>query len=126
MRSVRFSIAFSTSISNVLCAGRSGPSYSRAYSELPGVQERGRVIDILRWAMHETCWDILHHLPHWTQQGVDHHRRYNSTENLELLENSWLQPESLTLEEMYEPSSKAQVVWLSPELNGDDELQSSE
>jgi hypothetical protein len=37
-----------------------------------------RVIDILRWAMHETCWDILHHLPHWAQQGVDHHRRFSA------------------------------------------------
>jgi hypothetical protein len=81
------------------------------------------VIDILRWAMHETCWDILHHLPHWAQQGVDHHRRfsaynqYNSTEDLELLENSWVQPESRTLEEMYEPASNAQIAWLSPEIN---------
>src|SRR6266702_980735 len=37
-----------------------------------------RVIDILRWAMHETCWDIAHHLPHWAQQGVDHHRRFSA------------------------------------------------
>lgn len=82
-----------------------------------------RVIDILRWAMHETCWDILHHLPHWAQQGVDHHRRfsaykqYNSTEDLQLLENSWLQPESRSLEEMYEPASKAQVAGVSVEIN---------
>ena len=81
------------------------------------------VIDILRWAMHETCRDILHHLPHWAQQGVDHHqrfsayKRYNSTEDLELLKNSWLQRESRTLEEMYEPASKAQVAGLSPEIN---------
>src|SRR6266702_3917740 len=83
-----------------------------------------RVIDILRWAMHETCWDIGHHLPHWAQQGVDHHRRfsaykqYNSTGDLGDLRNSWLQRESRTLEEMYEPASKAQVAGLSPEVNG--------
>ncbi|KAH8982410.1 hypothetical protein EDB92DRAFT_1894376 [Lactarius akahatsu] len=37
-----------------------------------------QVIDILRWAMHETCRDISHHLPHWAQQGVDHHRRFSA------------------------------------------------
>src|ERR1700761_5936088 len=83
---------------------------------IPKGQESGdgiRVIDILRWAMHETCWDILHHLPHWAQQGVDHHRRfsaykfYDMTGNLGVLKKSWLQPESKTLEEMYEPLSKA-------------------
>ena len=86
--------------------------------------EKGvRVIDVLRWAMHETCWDILHHLPHWAQQGVDHYQRfsaykgYNSTEDLRLLKNSWLQRESRTLEEMYEPASEAQVTGLSPEIS---------
>src|SRR6266702_3908368 len=83
-----------------------------------------RVIDILRWAMHETCWDIGHHLPHWAQQGVDHHRRfsaykqYNSTGDLGVLRNSWLQSESRTLEEMYEPTLKTQVAGLSPEISG--------
>ncbi|KAH9030130.1 hypothetical protein EDB85DRAFT_2247266 [Lactarius pseudohatsudake] len=83
-----------------------------------------QVIDILRWAMHETCRDISHHLPHWAQQGVDHHRRfsaykqYSSTEDLGVLKKSWLQPESKTLEEMYEPVSGAQGAVLSPEING--------
>ncbi|KAF8260954.1 hypothetical protein EI94DRAFT_1811014 [Lactarius quietus] len=82
-----------------------------------------RVIDILRWAMHETCSDILHHLPHWAQQGVDHHRRFSAYKQyksgyLGLLKNSWLQRESRTLEEMYEPASDAQATRLSPEING--------
>jgi hypothetical protein len=83
-----------------------------------------RVIDILRWAMHETCWDIGHHLPHWAQQGVDHHRRfsaynqYDSTGDLGILKNSWLQRESQTLEEMYEPASEALVAGLSQEMSG--------
>ena len=82
-----------------------------------------RVSDILRWAMHETCWDILHHLPHWAQQGVEHHQRfsaykqYNLTEDLGLLKNSWIQRESRTLEEMYEPASNAQAAGLSAEIN---------
>ena len=77
-----------------------------------------RVIDILRWAMHETCWDVAHHLPHWAQQGVDHHRRFSShevysiTRSLTTLRDAWLQPESKTLEEMYEPVSEAQNVGL--------------
>ncbi|KAI9447738.1 hypothetical protein H4582DRAFT_2137682, partial [Lactarius indigo] len=81
------------------------------------------VIDILRWAMHETCSDIAHHLPHWAQQGVDHHRRFSaykqwsSNEDLGVLRNSWLQPESKTLEEMYEPVSGAQGAVLSSEIN---------
>ncbi|KAH9040265.1 hypothetical protein EDB83DRAFT_2228304 [Lactarius deliciosus] len=87
--------------------------------------EKGvQVIDILRWTMHETCWDIAHHLPHWAQQGVDHHRRfsaykrYDSTRDLGVLRNSWLQPESKTLEEMYEPVSSAQGAGLGPGING--------
>ncbi|KAH9048936.1 hypothetical protein EDB84DRAFT_1261517 [Lactarius hengduanensis] len=89
-----------------------------------GPENDVQVIDILRWAMHETCRDISHHLPHWAQQGVDHHRRfsaykqYSSTEDLEVLRNSWLQPESKTLEEMYEPVSGGQGAVLSPEING--------
>jgi hypothetical protein len=68
---------------------------------------RIRAIDVLRWAMHETCEDIRHHLPHWGQQGLDHNKRfaaynkYKSTEDLEVLKNAWLQRESRTLEEMY-------------------------
>ncbi|KAH9035653.1 hypothetical protein EDB85DRAFT_1889231 [Lactarius pseudohatsudake] len=73
-----------------------------------------RVIDILRWAMHETCEDIAHHLPHWAQQGVDHHRRFSAYKqycsfgDLTVLKGAWLQTESRTLEEMYDPVLKAQ------------------
>jgi hypothetical protein len=68
---------------------------------------RIQVIDVLRWAMRETCEDIRHHLPYWAQQGLDHHKRYaaytehKSTGDLEVLKNAWLQRESRTLEEMY-------------------------
>ncbi|KAH9056708.1 hypothetical protein EDB87DRAFT_1824048 [Lactarius vividus] len=86
--------------------------------------EKGvQVVDILRWTMYETCRDIGHHLPHWAQQGVDHHRRfsaykrYNSTGDLGILKNSWLQRESRTLEEMYEPASDEQVAGLTPEIS---------
>jgi hypothetical protein len=68
---------------------------------------RIQVIDVLRWAMQETCEDIRQRLPYWAQQGLDHHKRsaadkeYTSTGNSEVLRNAWLQPESRTLEEMY-------------------------
>ena len=93
---------------------------------IPGGQESEngiRVIDILRWAMHETCEDIDRHLPHWAQQGVDHHRRfsayeeYRSTGDLTVLESAWLQPESRTLEEMYDPVSRARAAGLYQEID---------
>jgi hypothetical protein len=80
------------------------------------------VIDILRWAMHETCEDITRHLPHWAQQGLDHGRRfsayhkYRSTDNLTVLKKAWLQPEARTLEEMYDPVSKARDAGLYQEI----------
>ncbi len=79
-----------------------------------------RVIDILRWAMRETCRDIAHHLPHWAQQGVDHHwrfsayKKFNSKGKRKVLRKTWLQPESRTLEEMYDPISKAKGAELGP------------
>ena len=82
-----------------------------------------RVVDILRWVMHETCWDILHHLPHWAEQGVDHHRRfsaykkYGRTGKLRFLRKSWLQGESKTLEGMYEPLSGAEGAGLGPGIS---------
>jgi hypothetical protein len=77
-------------------------------------------MDVLRWAMQETCDDIRHHLPHWAQQGLDHHKRYaaytehKSTGGLKVLKNAWLQRESRTLEEMY---WVAPSVATSPEIN---------
>ncbi len=81
-----------------------------------------QVVDILRWALHETCLDIAHYLPHWAQQGVDHHRRfsayrrYNCRGKLNVLRKFWLQPESKTLEEMYEPVSRAEGDGLGAEI----------
>src|SRR5579863_5336951 len=84
--------------------------------------DRIHVVDVLRWAMHETCEDICHHLPFWAQQGLDHHRRFtafedhNATWNLEVMRDSWLQRESRTLEEMYSPP--AHVSGMDPEISG--------
>ena len=93
---------------------------------IPRDQDSGngiRVIDALRWAMHETCWDILHHIPNWAEQGADHHRRfsaykkYGRTGKLRFLRKSWLQGESKTLEGMYEPLSGAEGAGLGPGIS---------
>jgi hypothetical protein len=68
-----------------------------------------RVLDVLRWAMHETCEDIRRHLPHWARQGLDHHKRftayrqYSSTKHIDALRGAWMQAESRTLEQTYDP-----------------------
>jgi hypothetical protein len=83
---------------------------------------RIRVLDVLRWTMHETCEDIRHCLPYWAQQGLDHYKRfaaykeYSSTGNSEVLRNAWLQLESRTLEEMY-LVAPGDSTSMSPEIN---------
>jgi len=78
------------------------------------------VLDVVRWAIHETCEDIFRYLPHWSQQGLDHHKRsstyeaYRSAGDLEGLKTTWLQSESQTLEEMYWISLGTK---LNPEIN---------
>ena len=78
------------------------------------------VIDVLRWAMDETCEDIRHHLPLWAQQGLDHHKRfaayedYGATRSVEVLRGAWLQRESRTLEAMYSVVPCASV---NPEID---------
>jgi hypothetical protein len=80
---------------------------------------RIEVLDIIRWAMHETCEDIRHHLPHWAQQGLDHHERFSAYKlhrlygNPKFLKTAWLQPESRTLEQMYDPVADVQSTAVS-------------
>ncbi|KAF8260777.1 hypothetical protein EI94DRAFT_1747592, partial [Lactarius quietus] len=66
-------------------------------------EDRIHVIDILRWAMHETCEDISCNLPHWAEQGLNHSRRISA--DVAILKSAWLRPESRTLKEMYDPVS---------------------
>jgi hypothetical protein len=53
-----------------------------------------QVLDVLRWAMHETCEDIRHHLPYWAMQGLDHHKRFaaykkhSSTGDLDVMQEA--------------------------------------
>ena len=81
---------------------------------------RIRVLDIVRWAIHETCEDIFRHLPHWVLQGLDHHKRFAAYKEctlgggLQSLKSAWLQSESRKLEEMYWIASSAKM---SPEID---------
>ena len=78
---------------------------------------RVRVLDVIRWAIHETCEDIRRHLPYWAHQGLDHHKRiaaceeYSSSGDLEILRSAWQQPESQTLEEMYWIPAGTKMTW---------------
>ncbi|CAE6439124.1 unnamed protein product [Rhizoctonia solani] len=64
-------------------------------------------LDVLRWAMMETCKDLQHHAGHWAQQGIDFERRqqaekeYEQNRQISVLEQGWMAPESQTLEHMY-------------------------
>ena len=96
----------------------------RIRSLIPGQmisEYRIGVLDVVRWAIHETCEDIYRYLPHWSQQGLDHHKRslayeaYRLDGDLNGLRIAWLQSESQTLEEMYWIASDTKM---NPEIDG--------
>ncbi|KAB5592328.1 kinase-(PK-like) protein [Ceratobasidium theobromae] len=72
-----------------------------------GVEDKVDTLDVLRWAMLETCKDLQHHVSHWAQQGVEHHRRaeaqlkYEKNRSISTLKQAWTTPESRSLEKMY-------------------------
>jgi hypothetical protein len=77
--------------------------------------DRIKVLDVVRWAMHETCESISHYLPFWVQQGIDHHKRFRAYEEHRSaahsndLRRAWLQSELQTLEEMYWIAARTDV-----------------
>jgi hypothetical protein len=88
-------------------------------SLIPGGMSTGdriRVLDVVRWAIHETCKDICHQLPYWAQQGLDHYARsaaykeYRTNGDVGILRKAWLQSESQTLEEMYWTASGSKSI----------------
>ena len=67
-------------------------------------------VDILHWAIHETCDEIQRRAPQWAQQGIDHDSRYVAWSGfceqqlaLNILSEKWLQPEAKRLEDLYGP-----------------------
>ncbi|KIJ64287.1 hypothetical protein HYDPIDRAFT_90985 [Hydnomerulius pinastri MD-312] len=82
------------------------------------------VMDVLQWAIHETCNDIQHRASHWAQHGIDHASRYHAWSSFcehkitaKDLSNSWLQPEAKTLEDLYSPGRSCSPLALTlPEI----------
>ncbi|KAG8930354.1 hypothetical protein FRC02_004308 [Tulasnella sp. 418] len=70
-----------------------------------------RVQDILLWAMQQSCKEVVHWIPRWAQQGVDHRRRREAWELFKessdapdsLLKSAWIQGENWSLDDMYAP-----------------------
>lgn len=94
----------------VFCAPSEIDSQIRKEASL-GPKDRIDALDIIRWAMLETCKDLQHHISHWAQQGVEYHRRskalkkYTGTNDMSLLKKGWVTLESRPLEDMYGASS---------------------
>ncbi|KIJ64298.1 hypothetical protein HYDPIDRAFT_90931, partial [Hydnomerulius pinastri MD-312] len=82
------------------------------------------VMDVLQWAIYETCNDIQHRASHWAQHGMDHASRYHAWSSFcehkitaKDLSNSWLQPEAKTLEDLYSPErSRSSLALTVPEI----------
>jgi hypothetical protein len=73
------------------------------------VETKGSIdaLDVLRWAMLQTCKDLQHHVSHWAQQGIEYARRHEADEqykknhDIAALRKRWTTPEARPLEEMY-------------------------
>ena len=75
-----------------------------------GLRDSIDTMDILHWAMHETCDEIQQRAHHWVQQGIDHASRYAAWSEFREdrltskdLSDRWLQPEAKSLEDLYGP-----------------------
>jgi len=78
------------------------------------------VMNILQWAIRETCDDIQQRAPHWAQQGMDHTSRYavwtsfcKDELSSEELSDKWLQPEAKKLEDLYGPRNPSNSAFLA-------------
>ena len=66
-------------------------------------------MDILHWAIRETCEEIQERAPQWAQQGMDHLSRFVAWSRFckqssqKLLSDRWLQPEAKRLVDLYAP-----------------------
>lgn len=82
-------------------------------------------MDILHWAIRETCDDIQQRAPYWAQQGMDHQARYNAWSKFcadeltpKQLSTKWLQPEAKSLVELYAPHDSSKLTALTvPEIH---------
>ena len=77
-------------------------------------------MDILQWAIRETCDDIQQRAPHWAQQGMNHKSRYDVWSRFsrgqlgsEELSAQWLQPEAKKLVDLYGPRDQSKPTFLT-------------
>ncbi|KAI0029346.1 hypothetical protein K488DRAFT_56572 [Vararia minispora EC-137] len=85
------------------------PEIDRAIRSACGLSDTDtvRVIDVVCWALLETCADIRRHVPHWVEQGLDYKTRqaarlsYEQSSDIAELRDGWQRPEAKTLEELY-------------------------
>ena len=80
-------------------------------------------MDILHWAICETCDEIQQRAPQWAQQGIDHDSRYVAWSRfcerqlaLKDLSDKWLQPEAKRLEDLYGPHSTTPSLRATPAI----------
>lgn len=64
-------------------------------------------LDVLRWAMLETCKDLQHNVSHWARQGIEYQQRaeaqqrYDAKKDVSTLKSGWMTREARSLQEMY-------------------------
>ena len=75
-----------------------------------GLRYSINTMDILHWAMRETCDEIQQRAHHWVQQGTDHASRYTAWSEFcedpvtsKDLSDRWIQSEAKSLEDLYGP-----------------------
>ncbi|KDQ19885.1 hypothetical protein BOTBODRAFT_183913, partial [Botryobasidium botryosum FD-172 SS1] len=94
------------------------PEVSRGITALQSPSQSSiHTEDILRWAMANTCQQIVHHGSRWAMQGIDFERRERAwvkykeeeVEGRAHLECAWHQPDGRSLEEMYGPEDPNQA-----------------
>ncbi|KAG8742151.1 hypothetical protein FRC10_001959 [Ceratobasidium sp. 414] len=92
----------------IFCAPAEVDSQIRKAARL-APRERVDALDVLRWAMLETCKDLEHHISQWAQQGIEYSRRTTGQRirASAVLRDNWMIPEYRSLEDMYGVMSSA-------------------
>jgi hypothetical protein len=93
-----------------------------------------QAVDVVRWAIDETCASIRHSVPLWASQGLSYHNRRkawlhysgsDSNDHGEKLIDGLKEPESQTLEEMYGikdmPNASSRIQNFAEDEDEDDE-----
>ncbi|KAF8326320.1 uncharacterized protein EI90DRAFT_3156603 [Cantharellus anzutake] len=100
------------------------PDVDRAIRKVSAKEDGERITayDVLSWSISETCASLQRHSCHWREQGIHYIDRRCAWEEFwssgaseaSKLERYWLQPESKSLEEMYEASPSSEQLEREP------------